>query len=65
MTRTSAGNTKINIYFNDQVLDALKKLALARGTTYSELIREACRSYVLKEAPKIIDETKTIKAVGK
>lgn len=65
MTRTSTGNEKINIYFNAQVLDALKKMAIARGTTYSELIREATRQFVLKEAPKILDETKTIKGYGK
>lgn len=65
MSRTSTGNTKINIYFNDQVLEALKKMAIARGTTYSELIREAARDYVLKKAPQILDETKTIKGYGK
>lgn len=65
MSRISAGNTKINIYFNDQVLDALKKMALSRGTTYSELIREATRAFVLKEAPKILDEAKTIKGYAK
>lgn len=65
MSRTSAGNTKINIYFNDQVLEALKKMAIARGTTYSELIREASRAFVLKEAPKILEETSTIKKFGK
>lgn len=65
MTRASAGNDKINIYFNAQVLAALRRLALARGTTYSELIREACRDYVLKEGPKVLGESKTVKEMGK
>lgn len=65
MTRASAGNSKINIYFNDGVLDALKKLARARGTTYSELIRIASRDYVLKEGPKVLAETKAVKELSK
>lgn len=63
MTRAPAGNTKINIYFNEQVLEALKKLALVKGTTYSELIREACRSYVLDEGPKLVAGNKTMKEI--
>jgi predicted DNA binding CopG/RHH family protein len=63
MTRASAGNDKINIYFNAQVLAALKRLALARGTTYSELIREACWEYVLRQVPKVLGEVKAVKAV--
>lgn len=65
MTRASAGNDKINIYFNAQVLAAMKRLALARGTTYSELIREACREFVLKEGPKLLDEVKAVKEMTK
>lgn len=65
MTRASAGNDKINIYFNAQVLAALKRLALARGTTYSELIREACREYVLREGPKVLGEVKAVKEMAR
>ena len=65
MTRVSAGNTKINIYFNDAVLAALKKLALARGTTYSEMIREACREFVLREGPKVLGEVKAVKEIAR
>lgn len=65
MTRASAGNEKINIYFNSQVLAALKRLALARGTTYSELIREASREFVLKEGPKVLGELRAVKEMGK
>lgn len=63
MTRVTAGNSKINIYFNDGVLKALKVMARARGTTYSELIREACRLYVLKNATDVIASEAAIKGV--
>lgn len=65
MTRASAGNDKINIYFNAQVLAAMKRLALLRGTTYSELIREACREYVIKAGPDIMKDAAAIKGVSK
>lgn len=65
MTRAPAGNEKINIYFNSQVLAALRRIALARGTTYSELVREACREFVLKEGQTVVAETKAIKEAAK
>jgi len=65
MTRASAGNDKINIYFNAKVLAAMKRLALARGTTYSELIREACREFVLREGPKVLSDDKAVKEMTK
>lgn len=65
MTRTPAGNSKINIYFNDRVLEALKHLAIARGTTYSELIRQASHEYVLKHGPKIVEDVKAIKELSR
>lgn len=65
MTRQSAGNTKINIYFNERVLDALRKMAQTKGTTYSELIRDACQQYVLKEGPKIVTDTRAIRELAK
>jgi hypothetical protein len=65
MTRASAGNDKINIYFNAKVLAALKRLALAKGTTYSELIRQASLEFVLREGPKMMDEAKAVKEMAK
>lgn len=61
MTRVPAGNVKINIYFNSKILEVMRKLATARGTTYSELIREACRGYALKEGPKVVSDTAALK----
>lgn len=65
MTRAPAGNTKINIYFSEQVLEALRAMARKRGTTYSELIREACRVYTLREGPKVVEEAKAIRELGR
>jgi 16S rRNA U516 pseudouridylate synthase RsuA-like enzyme len=65
MTRTTAGNSKINIYFNDGVLKALKVMARAKGTTYSELIREASRQFVLKNAAEMVGAAESIKKVAK
>lgn len=65
MPRDSAGNDKINIYFNAKVLEALKRLARARGTTYSELIRQASMEFVLREGPKIMEEVKAVKEMAR
>jgi metal-responsive CopG/Arc/MetJ family transcriptional regulator len=65
MTRAPAGNTKINIYFPEQVLEVLRVMARKRGTTYSELIREACRGYALKEGPKVAEESKAIRELAR
>lgn len=64
MTRTPTGKTKINFYFDDRTLEGLRVIATHRGTTYSELIREACRLYVLNEGGKIIAEKTALKKLG-
>ena len=64
MTRTRVGNReRINFYFDEQVLEALKKLAVLKNTTYSELIRIACREYVVREGQKAINDGTIIKEV--
>lgn len=65
MTRAAAGNSKINIYFNDRVLEALRKLARLQGSTYSELIRRASEEYVVKHAGKIMDTAKAVRELGR
>lgn len=57
MTRPSTGKTKVNIYFDDRILEALRRIGEARGITYSELIREACRRYVFAEGGKVVQES--------
>lgn len=64
MARTRVGNReRINFYFDEQVLEALKKLAVLKNTTYSELIRIACREYVVREGQKAINDGTIIKEV--
>lgn len=53
MTRTSIGKrVRVNFYYDEPVFDALKKIAIFKGTTYSELIRVATREYIVREAAK-------------
>ncbi len=56
MTRPSTGKSKINIYVDDRMLEALRRIGAARGVTYSELIRDACRKYVFAEGGKVVQE---------
>ena len=54
---------RINLYFQENVLEGLRRLAEARGTTYSELIRVACHDYVIREGGKAVQDRQTIKAL--
>lgn len=64
MTRTKIGDrVRINFYFDAQVFDAMKKIALLKNVTYSEGIRTACREYVVREGQKAIDSGQIIKDV--
>jgi metal-responsive CopG/Arc/MetJ family transcriptional regulator len=64
MTRTRVGDRdRINFYFDKQVLEALKKLAALKNTTYSELIRVAVRKYVVEEGMRAIADGTIIKEV--
>ncbi len=66
MTRTKVGERqRINFYFDSQVFEAMKKLAALKNVTYSELIRNACREYVLREGPKAINDAAIIKETRK
>lgn len=61
MTRPSTGKVKVNIYFDERILEALRRIGEARGITYSELIREAVRQYVSKECGKVVQEAVDIR----
>jgi predicted DNA binding CopG/RHH family protein len=66
MTRTSVnGRTRLNLYFDERVLEALRRIAAARGTTYSELIRQACREYVLANGGRTVQEVQAITEMNK
>ena len=46
------GKVRVNVLIQANVLKATKALAQRRGTTYSEVIRTAVRSYVVAELNK-------------
>jgi len=50
MPRAPSGMQRINIFLQPQVLQVLKTLAKRRGTTYSQLVREALREYAVAQA---------------
>jgi hypothetical protein len=56
MTRPSTGKRKVNIYFDERMIEILRRIGETRGVTYSELIREACRRYVYEEGGKVVQE---------
>jgi len=56
MTRPSTGKKKVNIFMDEKILEALRRIGAARGVTYSELVREACRRYVFEEGGKVVKE---------
>lgn len=66
MARTRVGErVRINFYFDSQVFEAMRKLAVLKNVTYSELIRAACREYVIREGQKAINDAAIIKETRK
>lgn len=64
MTRTSIGQrVRVNFYFDQQVFDGLRKVAALKNTTYSDLIRVACREYLIREAKRALTDAETIKEI--
>ncbi len=49
MARPKTDNVRINTFMEPKILHALKTLAKRRGTTYSQLIRDASREFVIRE----------------
>jgi hypothetical protein len=66
MTRTSVGNrAHVHFYLDEPILEGMKRVAVLRNTTYSELMRVACREYLVREAAKAAAESKTLSEIGK
>ena len=62
MTRTKIGDrVRVNFYFDSQVFEAMQIIARIKNTTYSELIRTACREYVVREAAAAASSAQMIK----
>lgn len=64
MARTSQDRVKVNVYLPRNLLAALQRLGQLRGTTYSELVRQACHRFVVTETPPATEEAKTIGQAG-
>lgn len=54
----------MNFYFDEEILRGMKALAILKGTTYSEMIRVACREFVVREGAKAMQDRDLIKRVG-
>lgn len=53
MVREYAGDRqRVNFYFDTDVFEGMKRLAALTNTTYSELIRQACREYIARHTAK-------------
>lgn len=64
MPRTPQDRTKVNVYIQQNVLAALKKIATLKGTSYSELLRIAAAEYVLREGKRALEEQQRIVLAG-
>lgn len=58
-----ADKVKVNIYMSPEMLSALKKLADLQDRPYAELVRTACKEYILANAKKIAAEREQLGAV--
>jgi hypothetical protein len=56
---------RLNLYFQPQVMEGLKRIARAKGTNVSELVRQACREYVLRVGGELVLESTTMKELTK
>lgn len=63
MSRTAvSGRIRLNLYFDENILEALRRIADKRGTTYSELIRQISREWVLEQGGRTVQEVQAIQA---
>jgi hypothetical protein len=66
MVRTDVGERlRLNFYLDTPVFDSLRALALQKNTTYSELIRQACREYLVREGSRAAEENILIQGLQK
>lgn len=49
MPRQKTGMVKFNLYIQPEILNGMKYIAKKRGTTRSNLVRDACRAFVIEE----------------
>lgn len=59
-----ADKVKVNIYMSPDMLAALKRLAAMQDVPYAEIVRAACRSYIVEQRSRIEHEKKVIDSVN-
>ena len=59
-----ADKIKVNIYLPPDMLQALKRLAALQDRPYAEVVRVACREYILKHADSVVAERKALNRVA-
>ena len=60
MSKPSLGLERVNFFIEPQVKKALVWLAARRGTTFSEVIRMACKQYAVQEVNKERETTQQL-----
>lgn len=62
MVRAYEGDrVRVNFYFDTDLFEGLKKLAVLHNTTYSELLRQAAREYIARHTPLAQSEQQKLK----
>jgi hypothetical protein len=56
---------KVNIYMSEDMLAALKKLAKLQDRPYAELVRVACKAFIVANAKLIAEEREIMDKAGK
>jgi len=59
-----ADKVKVNIYLPPDMLTALKRLAAMMDRPYAEVVRVACKQYILAHAESIAAERKALNKVA-
>jgi len=64
MARPKIGARKaFHLYMDENVINAIHAIAAVKNTTPSELIRVACRDYLVREGAKAIAERTAIEEI--
>lgn len=60
MPRPASDRVKVSLYIPAKTLAALKRIAELKGTTYSDLIRQASLNIVLTDGRKVLEDQRVV-----
>jgi hypothetical protein len=60
MPRPPSDRVKVSFYVPAKTLQALKRIAELKGTTYSDLIRQAAMSVVVTEGRRVLEDQRVV-----